>query len=418
MCNKKLIGLAASLLLAPAVWAQPPAVPAVPGAPAAAPTSNLWSFLLPTSDQKLACKTSLCNSALGQMLAGAAGPASAMSGGLLPNCCQQTALANALKQPADTPDGMAARAQKDAEEAQARRAAVRYLGTLDCNYWPDAMSVLITALRGDRCECVRFEAALAFQRGCCCNAKVVKALTICVSGGTDDGFPSEHSDRVRAAAADALSGCVLPVTPQKEAEKEHQNVRAPAPTDPATYYHNVAQMPRDEVVASAQAVLAHLQTPGQKTAVVAYPVSNQQRRPGSVAGIFSNAFAPQSGPVVANATPAPANAPVAASQLARPMPGTLVSVSKPSDRQPAAANLAAAPVAATPTGQTSAPRQQSLVSILSRIWSRPQEATPAGNPEPRPVEVSNPMPSSPSSNGTAGLPYYAPRVIPVTAPQP
>ena len=416
MVSKKLIGLLAGLLIAPAVGAQPPALPGAPAAPAA-PTSNLWSFLCPTPDQKLAWKTCFCNSPIGQMLGGMAGPASTMSGGLLPNCCQQTSLANDLKKSADSPDGMAARAKKDAEECKGRRAAVRYLGTLDCNYWPDAVDVLITSLRMDRSECVRFEAALALQNGCCCNAKIVKALTISVTGGTDDGFPAEHSDRVRAAAADALSHCVLPAAaPQKEGDKEQRNVFAPippVPTDPTAYYKAVSQqVSREDAVENARAVLAQMQTTGRTPAVV-YPISNQQRRPGSVADIFSNAFMRESRPVVASAAPAPAKAQAPYSQTSGAMPGTPIGISNTNDRLPVSSN--SAPVVSTPTtgsqtsaSQPSAPRRQSLYSILSQGWSRPQAANPSSEPEPQPLQVSNPVPVSPSTGGSV-LPVYAPR---------
>src|SRR5262249_58451020 len=85
--------------------------------------------------------------------------------------------------------GAAAAAQKEALEAKARRDAVRFLGTLDCRYFPDAAPKLALALRGDSSECVRYEAALVLGRGCCCTELTVKALEASVSGTDVDNFP-------------------------------------------------------------------------------------------------------------------------------------------------------------------------------------------------------------------------------------
>src|SRR5947208_2751239 len=81
---------------------------------------------------------------------------------------------------------------------------------------PEATEALAKSLRLDRNECVRFEAALALGNGCCCNEKTVRALEMSVSMSDKDGAPVERSDRVRAAAADALAHCPLIV---KEIEK-------------------------------------------------------------------------------------------------------------------------------------------------------------------------------------------------------
>ena len=63
----------------------------------------------------------------------------------------------------------------------------------------------INGLRGDRNECVRLEAALALGRGCCCSRPVLEALVRTVSGDDRDGFPTERSPRVLAAAQQACS---------------------------------------------------------------------------------------------------------------------------------------------------------------------------------------------------------------------
>src|SRR5262245_11179357 len=59
--------------------AQPP----VAAAPAAAPR-NLWSFLCPTAEQKAECKEKICKSMIGQLLNNSLKPASAFTGGVIP----------------------------------------------------------------------------------------------------------------------------------------------------------------------------------------------------------------------------------------------------------------------------------------------------------------------------------------------
>jgi hypothetical protein len=177
-------------------------------APAAAPTNNLWSFLCLSAEQKAACKDRICSSQLGQLLfnQGLAAP-STFTGGVIPQCCPATS-AKDLLEPADTALGAAALIQQDEANAKKRRAAVRYLGTVDCNYWPEAMDGLYNALRADRNECVRLEAALALSRGCCCNKRIIQGLTYTVSGSRADGNPAESCERVKMAAAVALSHCL------------------------------------------------------------------------------------------------------------------------------------------------------------------------------------------------------------------
>ncbi len=154
-----------------------PTAPAVPGAApaAAAPANNLWSFLCPTPAQTAACKQKLCASPLVQFFGSALAPARALSGGLMPTCCPPVNPAD-LAAPADSPEGAAARIKEREAQAKKRRADVRYLGTVDCRRYPEAEAALVGALRGDENECVRWEAALALGRGCCCTRKVLQAL--------------------------------------------------------------------------------------------------------------------------------------------------------------------------------------------------------------------------------------------------
>jgi hypothetical protein len=152
------------------------------------------------------CKRKLCKTAAGQLLNSMTAPISTMTGGVIPSFCPVMPSAKDLLK--EGTEGAAANAKKDALEAKERVKAVRYLGTLDCRYYPEAELALIAALRMDRVECVRWEAAMAFGHGCCCTKKVIEALEISVSGSERDGNPSERSPRVRDAAAFALDHCL------------------------------------------------------------------------------------------------------------------------------------------------------------------------------------------------------------------
>jgi hypothetical protein len=176
--------------------------------PTAAPTRNLWSFLCPSADQKAACRAKFCNSSVGQLVNNTLKPATAFSGGLVPDLCPPKVDPTDLNRAAEDPQGVAARIQKLEAESKARRAAVRYLGTVDCHYFPEAETGLLTALRTDTNECVRLEAALALGRGCCCSKKVIDTLTVVVECSDRDKSPAETSARVRAAANAALQRCL------------------------------------------------------------------------------------------------------------------------------------------------------------------------------------------------------------------
>ena len=94
--------------------------------------------------------------------------------------------------------------KQDQAQAKARRDAVRYLATVPCHYYPEAEAALIKALRTDRSECVRWEAAHALAQGCCCSKRTIEALNLAASGSQKDGNPSELSMRVRIEAINAL----------------------------------------------------------------------------------------------------------------------------------------------------------------------------------------------------------------------
>jgi hypothetical protein len=161
-------------------------------------------------------------------LNGATKPLSAITGGIIPPFCPQVPSEQDLKKPGVA--GAANAAKKEALEAKERQAAVRYLGTLDCRYYPDAAGALAAALRSDGSECVRYEAALMLGRGCCCNQKTIAALTASMAGTEDDGHPAERSVRVRCAAAAALERCLscyIPPAPDEEEKKEDTGEKPP-----------------------------------------------------------------------------------------------------------------------------------------------------------------------------------------------
>jgi hypothetical protein len=192
-------------------------VPAVPPAPAVAPAApapgGLLGLMQACKDCCADCKDKCCKSPLGQILNNMTKPLTFATGGLVPPICPPVPSDADLKKLLD-PDSTASDAEKTAaaikaDEAKAaqRRAAIRYLGTVDCHYYPEAEDALISGLRGDRNECVRFEAALALSKGCCCTKKTMSALLIVVNGSDSDGKPSETSERVKEMAAHALQLC-------------------------------------------------------------------------------------------------------------------------------------------------------------------------------------------------------------------
>jgi hypothetical protein len=258
------------------------------GAGAAAPPpagANLFSMLLPPPDMVERCRVKLCKCEIVKMLRSSLAPASLATGGLIPvgNCCP-TIKREDLAKPADSSEGAAARIKKDLEEAAARRAAVRFLGTVDCRYWPEAEEALINALRADKIECVRYEAAVVLQRGCCCTKKVAKALTITIEGTETDGHPAERSCRVQDAAAIALSMCVFEDKSEKKEEAEDK--KRQARVDPKDYYKNLDTAPNQSVYDNARKVLE------KRTHVNSTQVLNQPHRAASqgLIGIFSHAL--------------------------------------------------------------------------------------------------------------------------------
>jgi hypothetical protein len=294
-------GLAAAALVS-AVQAQAPmlptppsvpgapgaGVPGVPGAPGTTPAApattgipgttaaprNIWSWILPTPDQKAACqqcKQQFCQSQIGQLFNNTLQPVSLFSGGILSGCCPgpDTATAAELAQPYDSAEGAAGRIKQDEAAAKAKREAIRYLATVDCHRWPEAEAALIKSLRSEPNECVRWEAAMALGTGCCCTKPIIEALLLTVSGSDKDKNPAETSDRVRAAAMFALQNCLarcaeMPAEPgQQERQERPERPERPEKLTPpegvsaylSPYYQQIGNRPRGEVVVQARQAL-------------------------------------------------------------------------------------------------------------------------------------------------------------------
>jgi hypothetical protein len=294
--------------LTPSVTAQapPPLPPGPPAAPAAAPPpasgGTLWQYLGLSKEQKLQCKYDLCNTPFGQLLNNSTRPLSLFSGGVIPPFCPTVPSPADLAKPGA--EGVAAKIQADEAGAKARRAAVRYLATVDCRRWPEAEGALIAALRADRNECVRYEAALALSSGCCCTPATIEALAIVVAGSERDGNPAERSERVRSAALFALHNCVacyealgpVPDTIPDGTGKQGIGMAEPSkreaeqasrlPVNPhlSAYYQRASRVALSEVMKGARRLLDEAE---ETMTVMAFPTGER-----SVYHVVRHAFTP------------------------------------------------------------------------------------------------------------------------------
>jgi len=124
---------------------------------------------------------------------------------------------------------------------------------------------LINALRTDRNECVRLEAAYALGRGCCCNKLTIEKLRLTVEGSDKDGNPPETSMRVRAAAAAALNHCLTCVTEKLQREEGLQEEKPKPPAggegsknnDSASYNRQIESMSMAQILQRARFTLEH-----------------------------------------------------------------------------------------------------------------------------------------------------------------
>jgi hypothetical protein len=242
--------------------------------PAAAQPTTLWSFLGLSKQNLAACKAKYCQSQLSVLVSNSLAPARGLSGGLLPKCCPDVPnpadLAKMKEEGKLSPaEEAAAKIKADEAQAKARRAAIRYLGTVDCHYFPEAEKALIAGLLNDRNECVRLEAALALGHGCCCTKKTIEALQITVTGGTKLGNPGETSERVKAAAFAALQHCLArqtePPVP-RQPERPPETIRPPEV--PEVQQARLVPRPSEDANA-AQVVPGAGRTAAERTAVPA-----------------------------------------------------------------------------------------------------------------------------------------------------
>jgi hypothetical protein len=293
MLTRRVAGVLSALVLGSSLQAQVPAVPGappLPGGPVPTPTTgaasaagatapaapkNIWSFFMKTPEQKAQCKAHFCNSRIGQFVNNMLLPAGLATGGMLGPLCPGPGVPNPadLAKPATSPQGAAAKIKAEEAQAAAKIAAIEYLATVDCRYYPEAEAALINGLRAEKNECVRLAAAKALASGCCCSAKVVKALTISVNCSTKDDFPAEASELVRTFAYVALERCLrkcieaepeVPPEPPPAAKKAMYETLVPMGTIPdytatillASYYSPEKSEPPAAVFAAARQALA------------------------------------------------------------------------------------------------------------------------------------------------------------------
>lgn len=393
-----ILGIALSLS-STACAGLPAAGGAAGAATAAAGSATGFTGLMGQVCQNLdALKAKICASPCGKLMSQGMAPLKCLTGGEFGNCCPTTPTAAQQAQPGAA--GAAAQIQADTAAAKERVAAVEYLGTVDCHYWPEAEKNLIEALRADRNECVRFAAARVMGSGCCCTNKTIAALTLSASGEDTDGNPSENSPRVRAAAAEALMRCAMvPTEPIKPMPPERPEP-VPPELPPAIslerideavnrseyYYEVVERTPRSVLVARARQAVAELarvpRSPGMP------PLGGQ-----SLLDIASNAQNSQksSSPVTPGRTEVPP------SPVRRVAAAPAGAVAPSPGRQTAITGVRAVPpppVRPDPnvrTGAAAAPvRQVAVTEVRAATPSavRPDAKTPAGaTPTADPVKA-------------------------------
>ncbi len=375
---------------------------AAPAAAGAAP-KNIWSFFMKTPEQKAQCKAHFCNSKIGQFVNNLLLPAAAISGGLIGPCCPGPLTPNAddLKKSATSAQGAAAKIKAEEAQAKAKIAAIEYLATVDCRYYPEAEAGMITGLRAEKNECVRLAAAKALASGCCCTPKVVKALAMSVSCSNKDGFPAEASELVRTYAYVALERCMQKcVTGDPEPPPEQ-----PAPVKQALY--ETLKPTGSETDLTREILLAGYFAPAAGETVAS--VYADARRALAKKLVLSPAtLARLSGPknlydaLVPAPTPWPGNGKIAAADLP---------VMKP-PVEPTAEPPAVAPAAMTP----------SPVARPAKAKAPPPPAGPASWLPPAPSAAPNPAyfpppPARPQPQ-KAGLSVYAPNDPQAAGPTP
>lgn len=375
---------------------------------------TIWSRLGIDSVQQEFRRRQAVRTPLGQLRERIREPFSKLTGGIIPPFAPKIPSVAELKDPGAV--GAAAKAKLDRAGAEERVKAIKYLGTLDCHYWPEAEEALIGALRADRNECVRYEAATALLHGCCCTCKVTVALSIAVSCSEADGNPSERSARVRAVAAHALDRCLasaccapelpplVPDADKKDADKKDgkgpveggdkakdkdddkaAGKARPGDADyPKQYYAAAARMPRAKVTAMGRRAL-------ELGAQFGYDFSTP---------INDSDYVAAGLPVATSATPTGAG----------PQPTTLLELLAWNDSGAAIGQPVLAPPTVVVQRPTPTPVRTALAAVPTPI--------PAMAPAPSPARLPSVVVSTPAPT-VAEKPAASPKVaLPVAAPAP
>lgn len=375
--QKYCAGLATLASLTPSLWSQavPPAPAPAAAAAAAAPAKE--GFFMRMKKAKKECLDQLCATPLGQLLNNSMKPVSAATGGIIGGLCPEAPSDKdlaALK--AKDPSGNGAEAaageikQKEAD-AKARRAAVRYLGTVDCHWYPKAQAALIHALYDDENECVRMEAAIALGRGCCCNASVLKHLAAVVNGTKNKLRPpavEENSERVKMAAYLALQRCLACVEEPAEQKPEEGKPRDSSGTKPPDRKTSLDKATDAEHRELASAIEEAKRALAAHHPASAHPVVST-RPSGTVADLLSQALAPRDANPAASTE---ALAPVPMETPVRPV----VSPAPRETVRPAYVSPAAIPV---PTSAAPAPRH--VVQVSATVPAPTPVSTPVVAPK-------------------------------------
>ncbi|WP_161603281.1 HEAT repeat domain-containing protein [Blastopirellula marina] len=222
-----------------------------------------------------------CNSTFGHFLHDSFAPVSMMTGGLLPPPCNsvynqvKNGIANGVGpngQPVSPAQAAAAKIAADQAQVPARVAAVKALACVDWHWYPEAEAALISSLRSDRSECVRFQAAIAFAEARTMTKAACEALRICAEGSDKDGNPSENSPRVRIMAVEALTHCIDCGQLFERPEDNYDRPEFPEGALPVNkvaltgYYLKASQRSSDELLAAARKTVSSFRAVAQQPA--------------------------------------------------------------------------------------------------------------------------------------------------------
>lgn len=276
-------------LLASAVLADSAlTIPIAPTCPPPEPCT-VWTCLGLSHHNLKKCHCCFCSSRLGRMCDSVVTPIRIVTGGLVPRvCCDVPSREDLACMNCDNcslAELVAAKIKRDEADACIRKAAVRFLGTVDCHYYHEAEEALIAHLRADQNECVRLEAAHVLSKGCCCTPRTIAALRMVVSGTAEDGNPPERSERVKAVAVQALHACLAnfeDVVPSDSLQTPPLEVLPPPtqrlqwPLEQAAHFEKVTtSKPAPDAVLEAQRVYAaHVGAPTEDRPSASRPTRN------------------------------------------------------------------------------------------------------------------------------------------------